>query len=76
MTNTQVSMFMILPITQSMSAVASRFMLSRSTVSRQLHQMEEELGLDLFVNKGSSSGLTLDGATLLPAVNISTLFHI
>ena len=68
MTNTQVSMFMILPITQSMSAVASRFMLSRSTVSRHLHQMEEELGLDLFVNRGSSSGLTLDGATLLPAV--------
>ena len=68
MTNTQVSMFLILPITQSMSAVASRFMLSRSTVSRQLHQMEEELRLSLFVNKGSSSGLTLDGATLLPAV--------
>ena len=68
MTNIQAEMFLSLSEGQSINSIAERFMLCRTSVSRQLHQIEEELDLTLLSATGSGTRLTLEGATIMPEV--------
>ena len=53
----------------NLSEVAARLYTSQPGVSRQIRELEEELGVDIFVRAGKRlTGLTPPGASLLPIV--------
>ena len=53
----------------NLTEVAARLYTSQPGVSRQIRELEEELGVDIFVRAGKRlTGLTPPGASLLPIV--------
>ncbi|MFC4160949.1 LysR substrate-binding domain-containing protein [Chitinimonas lacunae] len=59
--------FVVVAREGNMSRAAERLFITQSAVSRQIRQLENHLGLALFVREPRGLSLTLEGRTLLPA---------